>query len=156
MARRNTDSFSAQRSAKRKGKPRGKPFAKGNPYRIKPGTILNPGGKTRRVGNSYALWLSLEDELGKANADKIAEVVGELALSGDYNAYKEIRQATEGDKVFTYDPGTLTDEQLDRIISGERPDNVIASDSHSGEGEAPTNEQDSSSADPASPNVDSV
>lgn len=122
---------SARSVIKRRQGGKGKPFQKGNPYRIKAGTILNPGGKTRKLSEAYIDWLKSVDENGEPNANKVAKVVGREALNANDKAYKEMRQATEGEKVYNYNLDDATDEQLERIANGEHPSTALADTSAS-------------------------
>lgn len=149
----------AQKSArpiKRKQGGKGKPFTKGNPYRIQAGTILNPGGRPRRLSEAYADWLRSTDENGIPNANKVAFVVGAEALKANDKAYKEMRQATEGDKVLNYNLDAATDEQLERIANGEHPNTVLADPGPSTATPATTQGAASDGAHPAALPVDSV
>ncbi len=118
---------SAQKSATPKGppKPRGKPFQPGNPWRIQPGEVRNPGGRPKLLSESYRDWLSAENEDGVTNAAGVAMSIGKKAIKGDVQAARELRQTTEGDK-YTLDLSKLTDEQLSRIANGESPQDVAA------------------------------
>ena len=96
-----------------KGKPRGKP----NPQNLTPwppGVSGNPAGRPPdllsvayrgwlkrkpRAAAIKALGLALGDDIPVTNAEAAAEAIGMAGISGDVGAAKEIRQATEGDKV---------------------------------------------------------
>ncbi len=78
-------------------------FAKGNPYRFKPGRSGNPGGrpKTKLLTQAYRELLEQVDpKTGKTVAQLIAENIIEKALrgalKGDLAAVKEITDRTEG------------------------------------------------------------
>lgn len=110
-------------------------FKPGNPYRIKPGQVLNPGGKPKLLSEAYRQWLECVDEDGVSNAAKVAAAMGTNAAIGEVQAAKELRQATEGDKI-TYDVEQLTDEQLQRVARGEDIRIVLTTTRSSGDGAA--------------------
>ena len=121
-----TRKVSAQKNARKsRAAPRGRPFKPGNPWRIKPGEVRNPGGRPRLLSDAYREWLAAENEQGVTNAANVAVTIGTRAMIGDVQSAKELRQATEGDK-FTFDLNKLTDEQLSRIAAGEDPRVVLA------------------------------
>jgi hypothetical protein len=125
--------FSVSNSVKRKAAPRGQSFKPGNPWRIKPGEVRNATGRPKLLGDAYREWLAHGDEFGVTNAAKVAIAVGALATKGDIQSAKELRQATEGDRL-TFDVSQLSEAQLERIASGENPANVLSTTSGSGVG----------------------
>lgn len=139
MARNN-----AQKSVKprTKAKPRGKPFEPGNPWRIRKGEVLNPGGRPKLVSEAYREWLEFADEQGVTNAAKLAFAQGAKAIAGDTAAAREIRQTTEGDKI-AVDLERLTDEQLARLAAGESVRSVLANSGQGGDGAPPAAESPS-------------
>jgi len=124
--------FSVENGVKRrKAAPRGQSFKPGNPWRIKPGEVLNPGGRPKLLSDAYRECLASVDEFGVTNASKVAIAVVKLATTGDTQSAKELRQATEGDRL-TFDVSQLSEEQLERIASGENPANVLSTTGGSG------------------------
>lgn len=125
--------LSAQNSAKLKGKPRGKPFEPDNPYKFKSkaelGGVLDPkinaGGRPKLLGESYRAMLAQVDEKDpqqRTNAERIAETLGKKARNGDVSAAREIRSATEGEKIRTW-----RDDVIDLLRAGAvSPEDVIA------------------------------
>jgi hypothetical protein len=113
---------SAANSVKRKLKePRGKPFQPGNPWRFKPGQSGNPNGRPKLLSGAYQDWLAAEDENGMTNASHVALALGARSISGDVNAAKELRSATEGTRVTTWQ-----DEVVALLKSGQvTPEDVI-------------------------------
>jgi len=126
----------AHKSAKGKPRGKGKPFQPGNPWRIKPGEIRNPGGRPKLISEAYREWLEFVDEDGVSNAAKLAMAQGTKAVKGDTPAAREIRQTTEGDKL-TLDLSRLTDDQLARLARGEDVRSVLANPGDGGAGAAP-------------------
>jgi hypothetical protein len=105
-----------------KGKPRGKPFEPGNKYAFKKGEIANPGGRPKSISGAYKAWLEqIDDETGFTHAQLVAQAQGQRAIiAHDTTAAKELRQATEGDTLKTWQSeiidalknGNLTPEQV--------------------------------------------
>ena len=92
-------------------RPRGRPFKKGerHAFQFQPGESGNPGGKPKvhqRMSAEYDALLAgiVPDELARAFgvppgstwAQAIALGVAVRAAAGDYNAAREMREATEG------------------------------------------------------------
>jgi len=67
------------------------------------GVSGNPGGKPKRLSNAYAEWFELvnpDDPLHRTNVELVADAVGRAAREfGDVAAAREMRQATEGDRL---------------------------------------------------------
>jgi hypothetical protein len=96
----NARRISAENSAKKRK--RGKPFPKGNPWRFQPGQSGNPGGRPKALRDAYTEWLKLANKSGVTNAMFIASSLGSRAVIGDTNAAREIRMATEGTTINTW------------------------------------------------------
>ena len=95
----------AQNSAKKTKKLRrgkGRPFTKGNPWRFPPGQSGNPGGRPKALRDAYTEWLKLENSKGVTNAMLVATTMGSRAVMGDTQSAKEIRMATEGTTINTW------------------------------------------------------
>jgi hypothetical protein len=89
---------------KRKKKPRGKPFEKGHPWRFPKGVSPNPGGRPKKLGESLAVLLAMEDpQTGKLIAQVLGEKMVEDAMNGSAADRREIRLATEGETIHTPD-----------------------------------------------------
>lgn len=73
------------------------------------GVSGNPGGRPKLLGESYREWLAKQNANGTTNAQTIAESIGQLAALGEIQAAREIRSATEGDRL-TIDDSSITDE----------------------------------------------
>jgi len=147
----------AENSAKRKRSSRparraasGVPFRPGNPWRFQKGQSGNPGGRPRLISDAYREWLAAEDEQGVTNAAKIAFAQGLKAIvSMDTQAAKEIRQATEGTRLTTWQDdvvkllreGKVTPEQVQDEFGDELAAELASaaglSGSQGGEVEAP-------------------
>ena len=59
----------------------------------------NPGGRPKLLGESYKEWLAKTNAQGMTNAEAVALAMGLEAIKGDVSAAREIRAATEGDKL---------------------------------------------------------
>jgi hypothetical protein len=59
----------------------------------------NPAGRPKLLGESYKAWLGGMNDSGITNAEAVAIAMGRQALQGDVQAAREIRSATEGDKI---------------------------------------------------------
>jgi hypothetical protein len=95
----------AQNNAKKAKKLRrgkGRPFTKGNPWRFPPGQSGNPGGRPKALRDAYTEWLKLENSKGITNAMFVAITMGTRAILGDTQSAKEIRMATEGTTINTW------------------------------------------------------
>lgn len=115
-------------SAKRKAQPgaqisvrpkhkqggKGKPFEPGNPWRFIPGKSGNAGGRPKLLSDAYREWLAAEDKHGITNAAHITLAVGDKALGGDAQAVREIRQATEGERIRAWQ-----DDVIDLLRAGK-------------------------------------
>lgn len=113
-SKQNARKSGAQNSAKRgKKNPRGKPFTSDNPYKFQSraengGQIdprINAGGRPKLLGESYKAMLARvneSDPLGRTNAELIAEALKVSAMQGDVSAAREIRAATEGERIRTW------------------------------------------------------
>lgn len=117
----------AQNSAKKRSRGRGRPFGSKNPYAFKAtaenGGVrdprINPGGRPKRLGEAYAALLARvneDDPQQRTNAEMIALAMSIEARRGNVAAAKEIRSATEGDRL-SIDFGKLDDNELDRVIA---------------------------------------
>ena len=66
------------------------------------GVSGNPGGRPKLLGDSYKAMLARVNESdphGRTNAELIANAALVAALGGDVSAMREIRSATEGEKI---------------------------------------------------------
>ena len=63
------------------------------------GVSGNPGGRPKLLGESYRDWLAKINSEGMTNAEAVALAMGVQAIKGDVSAAREIRAATEGDKI---------------------------------------------------------
>lgn len=113
-----------------KRKARGKPFARGNTVgnRFVKGQSGNPGGRPKILSESYREYLATLDETtGRTRAQDIARAMGVAALGGDVSAAREIRAATEGDRIRTWrddvidllKAGTVTPAQVETELGAE-------------------------------------
>lgn len=97
----------------KKGKPRGKSFAKGNEHAFKPGQSGNPKGRppitgheraithsSKKISEAYAIYLEqrcgLEGYEHLTWGEAIAHGMMRVAVGGDVQAAKELRESTEG------------------------------------------------------------
>lgn len=101
---------------KRKGHSPTNGFKLGNPWRFAKGKSGNPGGRPKLLSEAYREWLMAEDANGVTNASKIAINLGFRAAVGDVQSAKEIRSATEGDKLTL---ATWQTELVDAIKQGK-------------------------------------
>ncbi len=89
-------------SVKPKRAGRGKPFEPGNRWRFPKGVSGNPSGRPKLLGESYAEVLAMEDPAtGLTLAQLLARQTIHAAMNGNDAARRELRQATEGDKLHT-------------------------------------------------------
>lgn len=81
----------------------------------------NPSGRPKLLGESYREWLGKVNAQGITNAEEVALAMGSEAMKGDVSAAKEIRSATEGDRLELTgkDGGGL----VIRVIYDEKPIN---------------------------------
>jgi len=79
-------------------------FKPGNVWRWPKGTSGNPGGRPKGLSDAYRQWLELpaQENPDLTNAQAIAAMQVYRAKYGDVTAAKEIRQATEGDRLTTW------------------------------------------------------
>lgn len=85
---------------KRKGRPQTNSNSLANLKPFEPGKSGNPGGRPKLLGESYKQWLEKYNEsVQMTNAEAVASAMGLQALRGDVGAAREIRSATEGDRV---------------------------------------------------------
>lgn len=106
----------------RKKRGRGRPFVSGNPWRFPLGKSPNPGGRKRLLDAHVESLAAVDSSTGKTVAQLVSEKMCELAVAGDISAARELRQATEGDKmVFTqkHDVREMSDDDLSSIANGE-------------------------------------
>lgn len=104
MASKKAGKTSVRTPTKRRGHPQTNanslanlkpPWKKGDPS-------PNPGGRPKGMSDAYKEWLATvneNDPLGRTNAQLGAASIGLEMLKGDVSAAKEIRSATEGDKI---------------------------------------------------------
>lgn len=105
---------------KPKQKPRGKPFQPGNTIGFQKGQSGNPGGRPKLVSDAYREWLGETDpETGLTNAQALARAAGKQALKGDVSAAREIRSATEGERIRTW-RDEIIDALRDDLITPEQ------------------------------------
>lgn len=86
---------------------------------FKPGQSGNPGGRPKLLGESYKAMLAKvneNDPLGRTNAEIIADALKLEAFKGDVGAAREIRSATEGDKLTL---ATWQTELVDALKAGK-------------------------------------
>ena len=119
-ASKRTSSSGAHRLKRRRGA--GKQFEPGNPYRFPKGVSPNPGGRPKALGEAYRKWLEVVDEKsGLSFVELVAQTLGNQAIAGDIAAAREMRQATEGDKVTLMpqrNAEELSDDELAAIAGG--------------------------------------
>jgi len=97
-------------------------FGPSNPWRFVKGQSGNPGGRPKLLSDGYREWLAAMDEHGITNAAYVTLAVGDKALVGDDRAVREIRQATEGERIRTW-----RDDVVDLLREGKvTPDDVIS------------------------------
>lgn len=63
------------------------------------GVSGNPSGRPKLLGESYRDWLAKLNANGMTNAEAVALAMGIEAMKGDVSAAREIRAATEGEKL---------------------------------------------------------
>lgn len=107
-------------SAKPKRKATGKTFEKGNVWRWPKGVSGNPSGRPATVSGAYKAWLELpyDKDHTMTNAQALAVAQGHAAHTGDTQAAREIRQATEGDK--TTNTSTINVDNVVPLLEAAR------------------------------------
>ena len=89
-------------------------------HQFRPGQSGNPGGRPKLLGESYRQMLARVDEHDKqqrTNAEIIADKLREVIVQkGDVGAAREIRSATEGDKLIL---ATWQTEMVDALKQGQ-------------------------------------
>lgn len=138
-------------------------FKPGNPWRFKKGQSGNPGGRPKLLSDAYREWLAAENEDGVTNAAALASRLGEAAISfADVPAAKELRAATEGERVRTWEDdvadllrdGRATLEDVTNEFGKEAAARIAAraglsgSESTSVHQSPPTNATDNNPSDP--------
>ena len=71
-------------------------------HQFKLGNNANPGGRPKVLSSAYRKWLetiNVNDPEGRTNAELVARSMGLQSLKGNINAAREMRSATEGDKL---------------------------------------------------------
>ncbi len=103
---------------------RGKnPASLSNLKPFKPGESGNPSGRPRLLGESYKAWLANINSQGITNAEAVALAMGLQAMKGDVGAAREIRSATEGDKLKLM---TWQSEVAEAVKEGRlKPEDVV-------------------------------
>lgn len=128
-AKRGKERAKATEQARKRGK--GVSPISGTPppveHQFKPGQSGNPGGRPKLLGESYKAMLAKvneNDPLGRTNAEIIADALKLEAFKGDVGAAREIRSATEGDKLTL---ATWQTELVDALKQGKlTPEDVIS------------------------------
>lgn len=80
----------------------------------------NPTGKPKLLGESYKAMLGMvnaDDPLKRTNAEIIADAMRFESVSGNVAAAREIRSATEGDKLTLDDIGYTDEQRAERIAA---------------------------------------
>jgi len=94
-------------------------------YQFKPGQSGNPGGRPKLLGDAYRAQLAKPvpgDPEGRTYAEAIAQAMAIESFKGNVPAAREVRSATEGERIRTW-----RDEVIDLLRKGEiTPDDVIA------------------------------
>ena len=91
------------------------------------GVSGNPGGRPRLLGDSYKAMLARvneSDPQGRTNAELIANAALIAALGGDVSAMREIRSATEGERIRTW-RDEIIDALRDELITPEQVTNAL-------------------------------
>lgn len=86
-------------------------------YQFRPGQSGNPGGRPKSLSGAYKKFLESvndEDPLKRTNAELIALALGLQALDGNVQAAREMRAATEGERIRTW-----RDDVIDLLRNGE-------------------------------------
>jgi len=150
MARPKSMATKAADSAKRGGKVDGRgkhpnaravQFRPGNVYRIKPGQVLNPTGKTRSFAEVYAERLAridIDDPYKRTGQELIADILLRWTKAEDPQtslaAARELRQAVDGikqanwqDEVITLlKRGTVTPDEVTGILGADARPLLVA------------------------------
>jgi hypothetical protein len=137
MATKLSADLRSAKNGKPKRAPRGKPFAKGNIWRFPPGESPNPGGRPKVLVQAYLEVLGYVDvdDMERTQALAIAETMCQRALAGDVAAAREIRLATEGQRL-SVDLTVLSDAQLDALAAGVPPAVVLLASADAGADDA--------------------
>lgn len=86
-------------------------------YQFRPGQSGNPGGRPKSLSGAYKKFLESvndEDPLKRTNAELIALALGLQALDGNVQAAREMRAATEGERIRTW-----RDDVIELLRNGE-------------------------------------
>ena len=87
----------------------------------------NPSGRPKLLGDSYKAMLARVNESdphGRTNAELIANAALVAALGGDVSAMREIRSATEGERIRTW-RDEIIDALRDELITPEQVTNAL-------------------------------
>lgn len=128
MASKNARSASVRTPTKlkRKGHPQTNPNSLANlkpPWRAGDPSP-NPSGKPKLLGESYKDWLAKvneNDPAQRTNAELGAMAIGLEMLKGDVSAAREIRSATEGEKLAVRGEIELFNHDLISQLLARRP-----------------------------------
>lgn len=79
------------------------------------GVSGNPSGRPKLLGESYKAWLEkIAAGTDETNAELVARALGLQAIKGDVSAAREIRAATEGERIRTW-----RDDVIDLLKAGK-------------------------------------
>lgn len=112
---------------RRKGHPQTNPKSLANlvPHRFTPGTSGNPGGRPKILSAAYLEVLAeLDQTQTVTNAKAIAVALSDKAKAGDVGAAKELRSATEGERIRTW-RDEIIDALRDELITPEQVTNAL-------------------------------
>jgi len=79
----------------------------------------NPSGRPKALGIAYKAWLETVNAQGITNAEAVALAMGLAAMRGDVSAAREIRAATEGERIRTW-RDEIIDALRDELITPEQ------------------------------------